>query len=91
MCVDFTSLNIAFSKDSYHVPNIDWLIDESPGYKIEFHGRLLQILPYWIDIVDVPKTTLTFNHGNYYCNIMSFKLKNADATYEKLMDAVISK
>lgn len=31
------------------------------------------------------------NHGNYYFNIMSFKLKNACTTYQSLMDAMFLK
>lgn len=32
-CVNFTYLNTTFTKDPYHLPNIDKFIDESSGYK----------------------------------------------------------
>jgi len=34
MCVDYTDLNRAFHKDTYPLPNIDKLINNSSGYKL---------------------------------------------------------
>ncbi|MCI35412.1 hypothetical protein A2U01_0056633, partial [Trifolium medium] len=34
MCVDYTDLNKACPKDSYPIPNIDKLVDNSAGYKL---------------------------------------------------------
>lgn len=33
MCVDSTDLNVVWPKDPYPLPNIERLIDGSPGYK----------------------------------------------------------
>lgn len=41
--------------------------------------------------IDAPKKTFIYNHSNYYYNIMTFGLKNVGATYQRLMDAVLSK
>lgn len=38
----------------------------------------------------VPKTSFISNHGNYYYNIMPFGLKNADVTYQRLVDAIFA-
>jgi len=34
MCVDYTNLNKAFPKDSYHLPIIDLLVNGVVGHKI---------------------------------------------------------
>ena len=34
MCINFIDLNVTYSKGPYPFPNIDRLIDESPGYKM---------------------------------------------------------
>ncbi|GAA0186738.1 hypothetical protein LIER_34026 [Lithospermum erythrorhizon] len=34
MCTDFTNKNRACPKDYYPLPNIDWLVDSSAGYKV---------------------------------------------------------
>lgn len=43
-----------------------------------------------MDRIDSPKTTIILNHGNYYYNSMPFSLKNASATYQRLMNVVFS-
>lgn len=43
-----------------------------------------------MDAFDTPKTTFILNHGNYYHNVMPFDLKNADATYQWLMDVMFT-
>jgi hypothetical protein len=34
MCVDFTDLNKAYSKDSFPLPYIDALVDSTSGYEL---------------------------------------------------------
>ena len=34
MCVDFTNLNKACPKDSFHLPRIDQLVDSTTGHKL---------------------------------------------------------
>jgi len=34
MCVDFTDLNKACSKDSYPLPSIDALVDNASGWRL---------------------------------------------------------
>ena len=66
MCIDFTNLNTTFPKDMYPLPNIDRLIDGSSRNKtlsyIDANSRNNKINK---DPMDVSKTTLMFNHGNY--------------------------
>lgn len=44
-----------------------------------------------MDPIDAPRTVFMSNHDNYYYNIVPFRLKNVDATYERLMDPMFSK
>ncbi|MCI80834.1 gag-pol polyprotein, partial [Trifolium medium] len=41
--------------------------------------------------VDAPHTAFMSNTCNYFYNVMPFGLKNAGATYQRLMDRVFSK
>lgn len=91
MYVDFTYLNATCYKDLYLLLNIDLLIDWYSGYRVpsfmDSYSRYNQIN---MDPLDAPKTTFTLNDGNYYYNVMPFGLKNASATYQRLINAVFS-
>ena len=90
MCVDFTDLNKACPKDSYPLPNIDALVDSASdcillsfldafsGYnQIRMHPR------------DECKTTFMTQLSCYCYKVMPFGLKNADATYQRLINIVL--
>lgn len=88
MCASFMNLNVAYPKDLYLLPEIDLLIDGSSGH------RMLSVMVSYsgynhirTDPLHVLKTSFMSNHGTYYYNVMPFGLKNADATYQRLMDA----
>lgn len=55
---------------------------------VDAYSRYNQIQ---MDHMDAPNTTFMSNHGHYYYNIMPFRLKNAGAAYQWLMDVVFSK
>jgi len=89
MCVDYTYLNRAFSKDAYPLPNIDKLVDNSSGYK------LLSFMDAYSGYNQIPmaeedkqKTAFKTESGNYYFNVMPFGLRNAGATYQQMMNKV---
>ena len=89
MCVDFTDLNKACSKDSFPLPSIERLVDASAGYKIlsfidAFYGYN-QIL---MNPVDQEKTTFIIEEGLYCYQVMPFELKNAEATYQRLVNRI---
>ncbi|KAK2449974.1 hypothetical protein QL285_009117 [Trifolium repens] len=91
MCVDFTDLNKACPKDPYHLPNIDRLIDGASGYKIlSFMDAYSGYNQIKMNLADAPHTTFMTNTCNYFYNVMPFGLKNAVATYQRLMDRVFS-
>jgi hypothetical protein len=91
MCVDFTDLNKACPKDPYPLPNIDRLIDGASGYKtLSFMDAYSGYNQIKINTADAPHTAFMTNTCNYYYNAMPFGLKNAGATYQRLMDRVFS-
>ncbi|XP_025611373.1 uncharacterized protein [Arachis hypogaea] len=89
MCVDFTDLNKACPKDSYPLPNIDRLADDTSGYHVlsfmdAYSGHnQIQTHPY-----DKDKIAFITDQGNFCYKVMPFGLKNAGATYQRLMDKV---
>ena len=89
MCVDYTDLNRACSKDAFPLPNIDMLVDNSVGYKI------LSFMDAYSDYNQIPMvmsdkycTAFMTSSGNYYYNVIPFGLKNARATYQYMMNRV---
>ncbi|XP_052726197.1 uncharacterized protein LOC128194674 [Vigna angularis] len=89
MCVDFTDLNKACPKDSYPLPSIDRLVDGASGHVIlsflDAYSRYNQIPMYE---PDQSKTAFITEHANYCYEVMPFGLKNAGATYQRLMDKI---
>ncbi|XP_052118863.1 uncharacterized protein LOC110272923 [Arachis duranensis] len=89
MCVDFTDLNKACPKDAYPLPCIDTLVDNSCGYGalsfMDAYSGYNQILMH---PSDQEKTAFITEYGNYCYNVMPFGLKNAGATYQRLMNRV---
>ncbi|XP_014524276.1 uncharacterized protein K02A2.6-like [Vigna radiata var. radiata] len=89
MCVDFTDLNKACPKDNYPLPSIDRLVDGASGHAVlsflDAYSGYNQIPMY---VPDQEKTTFITEHANYCYEVMPFGLKNAGATYQRLMDKV---
>jgi len=92
MCVDYTDLNRACPKDAYPLPNIDKLVDNSSGYKLlSFMDAYSRYNPIPMAEEDKQKTTFMTESGNYYYNVMPFALRNAGATYQRMMNKVYNK
>jgi len=89
MCTDYIDLNKACPKGTYLLPNIDRLVDGASGQEmmsfLDAYSGYNQIQMYEPDI---PKTAFTTDTANYCYKVMSFGLKNAGATYQRLMDKV---
>nr|KYP66243.1 Transposon Ty3-G Gag-Pol polyprotein [Cajanus cajan] len=89
MCVHYTDLNKACPKESYPLPSIDRLVDEASGHALlsflDAYSRYNQIMMYPPDEVH---TSFITNHANFCYRVMPFGLKNARATYQRLMDKV---
>nr|KYP64516.1 Transposon Ty3-G Gag-Pol polyprotein [Cajanus cajan] len=91
MCVDYTDLNKACPKDAYPLPSIDRLVDGASGYAmlsfLDAYSGYNQILMY---PPDEEYTAFITEQANYYYHVMPFGLKNAGATYQRLMDKVFT-
>jgi ribonuclease HI len=86
LCVDFTSLNKACPKDPYPLPRIDQIIDSTAGYDLlcfldAFSGY------HQIKMAREDKEKTAFiTPCDVYCYVcMPFGLKNARATFQRLM------
>jgi hypothetical protein len=91
MCVDFTDLNKACPKDPYPLPSIDRLIDGASGYKLlSFMDAYSGYNQIKMSAPDAPHTAFMTNTCNYFYKVMPFGLKNAGATYQRLMDRVFA-
>ena len=86
VCVDYTDLNDACPKDSFHLPRIDQIVDASSR-----HGMLSFLdafsgyhqIPMYLE--DVEKTALISPQGLFGYNVMPFGLKNTGVTYQRLV------
>ncbi|GAU42817.1 hypothetical protein TSUD_288450 [Trifolium subterraneum] len=89
MCVDYTDLNRACPKDAYPLPNIDKLVDNSSGFKLlSFMDAYSGYNQIKMAEIDKKKTAFMTENGNYYYNVTPFGLKNAGATYQRMMNKV---
>ncbi|KAL8093495.1 hypothetical protein AgCh_035391 [Apium graveolens] len=89
MCVDYTDLNKACPKDHYPLPNIDQLIDATAGYEVlSFLDTFSGYHQIAMNDRDVPKTTFITPKGTYAYIKMPFGLKNAGATFQRMVNKV---
>ncbi|KAM1576007.1 hypothetical protein ACFX10_032379 [Malus domestica] len=91
MCVDYTDLNKGCPKDSFPLPLIDKLIDSTAGCELlsfmDAYSGYNQIL---INPPDQEHTAFTTKRGLYCYKVMPFGLKNAGATYQRLVNSMIA-
>ncbi|PNX98241.1 retrotransposon-related protein [Trifolium pratense] len=89
MCVDYTDFNRACPKDAYLLPSIDKPVDNSSGFKLlSFMDAYSGYNQIPMAEADKQKTAFMTESGNYYYNVMPFGLKNAGATYQRMMNKV---
>ena len=87
MCVDFTDLNKACPNDSYQLPRIDQLVDSIASHKLlSFMNAFLGHNQIRMDKVDQDKTSFITSQGLFCYKVMPFNLKNAGATYQRLVN-----
>ena len=91
MCVDFTDLNKVCPKDSYPLPSIDALVDSAIGCRLlSFLNVFSRNNQIRMHPRDECKTTFMIELSCYCYKVMPFGLKNAGATYQRLMDRVLA-
>jgi hypothetical protein len=87
MCVDFTDLNRACPKDSFPLPRIDLLVDSTSGHELlTFMDTFSGYNQVHMDEADQEKTSFITHRGLYCYKMMPFGLKNAGATYQRLVN-----
>jgi hypothetical protein len=87
MCVDFTDLNKACPKDSFPLPRIDVLVDSTSGHELlSFMDAFSGYNQIKMHESDHEKTAFITDRGLYCYKVMPFGLKNAGATYQRLVN-----
>jgi hypothetical protein len=87
MCVDFTDLNKAYPKDNFHFSRINALVNSTSGYELlSFMDAFSGYNQILMHPEDREKTTFIINQGLYCYKVMPFDLKNAGATYQRLVN-----
>ena len=86
MCVDFTSLNKCCPKDHFPLPRIDQIVDSTAGCeRLSFLDAYSGYNQIRMKEEDEDKTTFITPFGVYCYTTMPFGLKNAGATYQRMM------
>ena len=89
VCVDYTDLNEACPKDSFPLPPIDQVVDASARHgMLSFFDSFSGYHQIPIHPPDVEKTIFITPHRLYCYNMMPFDLKNAGATYQRLVTKI---
>ena len=86
VCVDYTDFNEACPKDSFPLPHIDQIVDVVAGHAIlSFLDAFSRYHQIPMHLPNIEKTTFITPHRLYYYGVMPFGLKNARATYQRLV------
>ena len=87
MCVDSTDLNNTCPKDSFPLPRIDQLVDSTAGHKLlTFMDGFFGYNQIQMAEEDQEKIAFITSQGLYCYRVMPFGLKNAGATYQRLVN-----
>ena len=86
VCVDFTDLNKACPKDLFPMPQIDQLVDATASHpRMSFLDAFQSYHQIPLALEDQEKTAFVTPTENYHYKVMSFGLKNAGSTYQRIM------
>ncbi|KAL0401993.1 UNVERIFIED_CONTAM: hypothetical protein Slati_4229200 [Sesamum latifolium] len=89
MCIDFRDLNKACPKDFYPLPRIDQLVDSTSGCELL---SMMDASQGYHQIMLAPedrKRVSFITSSVTFCYVaMPFRLKNAGATYQRLVDKI---
>ena len=90
-CIDYRMLNEATKKDAYNLPRIDEYLDAMSGARwfptFDLRSGYHQVL---LDLASSDKTTFISREGTFRFKVMPFGLCNAPATFQRLMNLMMS-
>ena len=85
-CIDYTDLNDVCPKNSFPLPHIDQIVDASTRHgMLSFLNAFSRYHQIPMHQPDVEKTSFITPHGLFCYNVMPFGLKNAWATYQRVV------
>ena len=90
-CVDYQGVNQCTQKDAYPLPRIDETLDTLAGST--WFSTLDMLSGYWqVEVAegDKDKTAFATHDGLFQFNVLPFGLCNGPATFQRLMDTVLS-
>ncbi|RZK27622.1 MAG: RNA-directed DNA polymerase, partial [Hymenobacter sp.] len=91
VCVDYTDLNKACPKDSFPLPHIERLVEATACHKVlSFMDAFSGYNQILMHPNDQEKTAFTTDKGIYCYKVMPFGLKNAGATYQRLVNKMFA-
>ena len=91
ICVDFTDLNKACPKDSYTLPRVNVLMDSTARHQLlSFMDAFSGYNQIRMHEDDWEKTSFVTSQGLFSYRVMPFGLKNAGATYQRLMNRIFA-
>uniref|UniRef100_A0A2N9FJ95 Integrase catalytic domain-containing protein n=1 Tax=Fagus sylvatica TaxID=28930 RepID=A0A2N9FJ95_FAGSY len=91
VCVDFTDLNKACPKDPFPLPKIDQLVDSTAGHeRMSFLDAFQGYHQIALKEEDQEKTAFITPRGIFCYKVMPFGLKNAGATYQRMVTKMFS-
>ena len=92
ICIDFTDVNKACPKDSFPLPCISLIVDATVGHELlSFMDAFSGYNQISMDPDDQEKTSFVTAQGTYCYRVMPFGLKNAGATYQRLVNRMFQK
>ena len=89
--MDFTDLNKVCPKDSYPLPQVDFLVDSMAQHQLlSFMDAFSGYNQIRMHETDKEKTSFVTSQGLFYYKVMPFGLKNASAMYQRLMNKMFA-
>ena len=90
VCIDYRVLNDATIKDAFPIPNIEDLVYQ---LNLMLIATTFDLAESYNQVLvreeDRPKTAFATDWGLYECNVMSFGLTNAPATFQRMMTMIL--
>ena len=89
-CVDFRKVNALTKADTYPLPRVDDSVDRIGA--ATYITKIDLVKGYWqVPLTERAKEIASFvaNGAVYQCQVMPYGLKNAPATFQRLMDRVV--